>query len=163
MSVSEIIMDFVGIDSSLTGTGFVIVNNGGQIQKNEVISTKSNDRSEIRIQQISNRIIELMSNYDIKSVYIEGLSYGSTGKSFSQLSALFYFILISIENNFNCDKKITRKVIPPGTLKKFITGKGTAKKELMLMKVYKRFGVEFDNSDLADAFSLAMLALEESK
>ncbi|MGD2073064.1 MAG: hypothetical protein PVG65_06210, partial [Candidatus Thorarchaeota archaeon] len=54
-------------------------------------------------------------------------------------------------------------VIAPSTLKKFVTGKGNCKKELILLKVYQKFEIEFDNHNLADAFSLAKMAFEENK
>jgi hypothetical protein len=33
----------------------------------------------------------------------------------------------------------------------------------MLLKVFKKFGIEFDNNNLCDAYSLARLAVEEYK
>jgi len=48
--------------------------------------------------------------------------------------------------------------IPPMTLKKYATGKGTAKKQEMLLQMYKRWGVEFNDDNAADAYALARLA-----
>ncbi|MDH5184460.1 MAG: hypothetical protein OEX12_11285 [Gammaproteobacteria bacterium] len=48
--------------------------------------------------------------------------------------------------------------IPPTSLKKFITGKGNAKKDTIMMEVYKRWGYEAPDNDLADAYGLAMAA-----
>jgi Holliday junction resolvasome RuvABC endonuclease subunit len=48
--------------------------------------------------------------------------------------------------------------IPPMTLKKYATGKGTAKKQEMLMQMYKRWGVEFNDDNAADSYALARLA-----
>ena len=45
--------------------------------------------------------------------------------------------------------------VPPSTLKKFVTGKGNAKKDQMMLAIYKRWGTEFDNNDAADAYALA--------
>jgi crossover junction endodeoxyribonuclease RuvC len=45
--------------------------------------------------------------------------------------------------------------IPPTTLKKFITGKGNASKEQVMVAVYKRFGFEAPDNDQADAVGLA--------
>ncbi len=45
-------------------------------------------------------------------------------------------------------------IVPPTSLKKFVTGKGVAKKNEMLLGVYKRWGVEFADDNQADAFSL---------
>jgi crossover junction endodeoxyribonuclease RuvC len=48
--------------------------------------------------------------------------------------------------------------IPPMTLKKYATGKGTSKKQEMLMQIYKRWQVEFNDDNAADAYALARLA-----
>jgi crossover junction endodeoxyribonuclease RuvC len=43
-------------------------------------------------------------------------------------------------------------------LKKYATGKGTSKKQEMLLQIYKRWGVEFSDDNAADAYALARLA-----
>ena len=58
-------------------------------------------------------------------------------------------------------KNVNFKVIAPGTLKKFVTGKGNSKKDLMLLKTYKKWGVEFEDDNLCDAYGLARMALED--
>ena len=52
----------------------------------------------------------------------------------------------------------TPLVIPPMTLKKYATGKGTSKKQEMLLQIYKRWGVEFSDDNAADAYALARLS-----
>jgi mannitol/fructose-specific phosphotransferase system IIA component (Ntr-type) len=50
-------------------------------------------------------------------------------------------------------------IIPPTTLKKYITGKGTGvQKNQILLNVYKKWGVEFNDDNAADSYALAMLA-----
>jgi Holliday junction resolvasome RuvABC endonuclease subunit len=48
--------------------------------------------------------------------------------------------------------------VPPMTLKKYASGKGNAKKQEMLLQIYKRWGVEFSDDNAADAYALARLA-----
>lgn len=49
-------------------------------------------------------------------------------------------------------------VIAPSTLKKFVTGAGNSKgKNVMLLATYKKWGVEFSNDNLCDAYGLARL------
>lgn len=48
--------------------------------------------------------------------------------------------------------------IPPMTLKKYAAGKGTAKKQEMLMQIYKRWSIEFNDDNAADSYALARLA-----
>ena len=47
--------------------------------------------------------------------------------------------------------------VPPMTLKKFAAGKGNAKKQEMLLQMYKRWGIEFSDDNAADSYALARL------
>lgn len=57
------------------------------------------------------------------------------------------------------DRKFPLKV-PPMTLKKYASGKGNSKKQEMLLQIYKRWGMEFNDDNAADAYGLARLASE---
>lgn len=48
--------------------------------------------------------------------------------------------------------------IPPMTVKKYAAGKGNAKKQEMLMQIYKRWGIEFNDDNAADAYALGRMA-----
>lgn len=50
-------------------------------------------------------------------------------------------------------------VVPPTSLKKFVTGKGNAKKNEMLLGVYKQWGVSFADDNQADAYALEQFGL----
>jgi crossover junction endodeoxyribonuclease RuvC len=43
------------------------------------------------------------------------------------------------------------------TLKKYAAGKGNAKKQEMLLQIYKRWGIEFNDDNAADSYALARL------
>ena len=47
--------------------------------------------------------------------------------------------------------------VPPMTLKKYAAGKGNAKKQEMLLQIYKRWGIEFNDDNAADSYALARL------
>jgi Holliday junction resolvasome RuvABC endonuclease subunit len=50
-------------------------------------------------------------------------------------------------------------IVQPSTLKKFVLGGGAGRgKNLMLLGVFKKWGVEFSDDNAADAYSLARLA-----
>lgn len=49
--------------------------------------------------------------------------------------------------------------VAPTTLKKFVTGKGVGKKDLMLQMVTYKWGKVFDTNDETDAFALWQLGL----
>jgi crossover junction endodeoxyribonuclease RuvC len=50
-------------------------------------------------------------------------------------------------------------IVPPTSLKKFVTGKGNAKKNEMLLGVYKQWGVEFSDDNQADAYALEQFGI----
>jgi crossover junction endodeoxyribonuclease RuvC len=56
-----------------------------------------------------------------------------------------------------CYRNYTTYMVAPTGLKKFITGKGNCAKELILLEVYKRYKMSFDNNNLADSFGLAKI------
>jgi len=151
-------MNFCGIDASFTSTGVVIIDEEGEIVEQKLIITKknSNDKYDIehRILKVVDELLLLKNYNNLYNVYIEGISFGSRGEAAEQLAALNYFIRISL-----LQRGIFFNVIPPTKLKKFITGTGQAKKELMLKEVYKKWGQDFNSNDLCDAYSLARMSL----
>jgi Holliday junction resolvasome RuvABC endonuclease subunit len=82
----------------------------------------------------------------------------------SELAAavkLFLYDHFNGTNNYTEIQPInlrTPLVVPPMTLKKYATGKGTSKKQEMLLQIYKRWGIEFSDDNAADAYALARLA-----
>lgn len=162
-------MRFIGIDPSLTGTGIVCLNEEGEVVGEELIKTTNKLDIEDRLELINDTIKKLLdTEYQIRNcdgydhevvVYIEGLSFGAKGDAITQLAGLHYFLRIQLRKRFD----LKYEIIPPTTLKKFITGKGNAKKELMLLNVYKHWGIEFEDHNLADAYSLARMALDQYK
>ena len=49
--------------------------------------------------------------------------------------------------------------VPPTVLKKFVTGRGNAKKEQVAVGVFKRYAFEHHSQDVVEAFALAMMGL----
>jgi len=84
------------------------------------------------------------------------LSFQSRGQAMAQLGALHFILRI-----FLFQEKLDYRVVEPTVLKRFVTGKGQGKKELMLKEVYKKWGADFDDNNLADAYGLARIALED--
>ena len=147
---------FVGMDPSYNGFAIVILDQDANIIDQKLFgSTKTKEAED--------RLIELEQEYDfiphiacLHSVCVEAPAYSSRGQFILQMGALHYMIRIMFRR-----QNVKFKVIAPTTLKKFVTGTGRAKKDLMLLKVYKKWGVEFSDDNLADAYGLARMALEE--
>lgn len=149
---------FLGLDVALANNGICLLDEGSNIILSKVIETKSIKNTEERIIYITNMICEIIDKYDIGFITLEGLSYSSNGKSFAQICGMHFYLRCALYEKYN---NIKLKIIEPTKLKKFITGKGQCKKDLILLYTYKNFGVEFDDNNLADAFGLAKMALEE--
>jgi crossover junction endodeoxyribonuclease RuvC len=149
---------FVGLDPSYNGFGIIVLDKDATIVEQRLLTSDSKS-------EVEERLLELEKGFDfipnilcLHSICIEGPSYSSNGAFQLQMGALHFFLRV-----FLLRKKVSYKIIAPGTLKKFVAGTGTAKKELMLLNVYKKWGVEFKDNNLADAYGLARMALEDFK
>ena len=142
----------MGIDLSLVETGIVCLEDGKILFQDTVKSKPGEDPLEVeRIQKIARAVTGHIATHKPDLIIIEGLSYGSKNTtSLCQLAKLNFSVEI-----YCYQMGYHYLMVVPTQLKKFVTGKGTAKKELMLMKVYKKYGLEFDNNNLCDAFCLA--------
>jgi len=149
---------YVGIDPSFNSTGIIILDQNGDIVEEKNFSLKEFDQIEEKLINFEESIKFIPSMLRLQKVYIEGPAYMASGKYILQMGALHYLLRLYLYRH-----KVDYKVIAPGTLKKFVTGKGNAKKDLILLKVYKKWGVEFEVDDLADAYGLARMALEEDQ
>lgn len=151
---------FMGLDIALANNGICLIDENSNIILSELFKTKKSDVIEKRIVDLKDYVFKLINNpnHEIKSIYMEGLSYGSSGNSFAQICGMHYYLRCFIYNNF---ESINFKIIEPTKLKKFITGKGQCKKDLMLLYIYKNFGVEFQDDNIADAYGLSKMAQKD--
>jgi len=148
----------IGLDLSLTATGLVLVtdtpdaaSNHKEIIDQLLITSTPKEETTPRIIRISTKIMNVVVKRKPNLVVIEGPAFGVQKSSsiftLGELAGLVKTSLYAMQQPF--------VIVTPSALKKWITGKGNAKKDLMLLKVYKRFGVEFSDDNLCDAYSLA--------
>jgi crossover junction endodeoxyribonuclease RuvC len=108
---------------------------------------------------------EIAKNGDIENVAMEGTVLAS--QAALVLGELAATVKLACWDYF--DSNVNRYVpypdhmrvplqIAPMTLKKYAAGKGNAKKQEMLMQIYKRWGIEFNDDNAADSYALARLA-----
>jgi crossover junction endodeoxyribonuclease RuvC len=146
----------MGVDPSLTGTGIIVLN-ANEIVEKMIIKTRPKNTIEERFGQIINPVLTIFDHYKPLSLCLEGLSFGSKGNAFAQLSGLHFVLIYNIWEHFRHLIKTT--VVPPQTLKKFVTGKGNVKKQVMLLETYKKWGESFTDDNLCDAYCLARYGL----
>jgi len=143
---------FVGIDLSLTGTGIVCIDGNSKVVSSKLIQTKPTKNKMKRLLFIRNSIINFLTDLPITEIVLEGFSYGSKGAAVYDLGMLGGIIRLDLfEKSFPYYVDYS-----PTFVKKFIAGKGNAKKDLMIKEVFK-LGFDTDDSNLADAFALAYI------
>lgn len=101
-----------------------------------------------RIDYLRDQVEVLRKKHGIEAVAMEGYSFGSTNgrEAAGELGGLIKWTLWLAG--------VTIWIVPPTTLKKFITGKGTARKEMMIKEVFKRWGYEAADNNDCDAYAL---------
>lgn len=147
---------FVGLDLSYVATGLIVLDYNGEILEQKLIGTKPKFDTEERIIQIENGIKFIPNISGLEGVCIEGPSYASIGNQMLQMGALNFYVRIFLRK-----KNVDYRIIAPPTLKKWVTGNGRADKKAMLRHVSERWDVEFKDHNLADAYGLARISMED--
>lgn len=144
----------MGIDPSLTSTGWVVLADG-DLYKHGTINSKLTGPA--RLLEIKKDIFELLLLYKPKMVAIEGYAYAAANKAhqIGELGGVLRCLLYEKADDW--------REYPPTVVKKYCTGKGNGKKEDMKLWTYKKWGVEFKTNDEVDAYVLAKLAEKEIK
>jgi crossover junction endodeoxyribonuclease RuvC len=145
----------MSLDLSLNGTGVCIYGDVTKEMEPFLIKTNKLKDHMKKIVHIKKVIFKNIRNFNIKKVFIEGQSYGSRGRailSIAQLHGVIMYFLIK--------KKIPYECIPPTQVKKYVTGKGNCKKSLILKSLYKYYGFDIDQEDMADSIAVMITGMK---
>lgn len=141
-------MRVIGIDSS-TKTGIAIVSEKG-IEFVEEIEFKKLTGLD-RAAAIVGRIMEIKAKWQPDLGVMEG--YG-----FANAHTLATLVEIgTVIRYFMWQEDFPLHLVAPNSLKKFATGKGTSKKNEVMLAVYKRWGFTASTDNIADAVVLAQM------
>lgn len=146
-----------GIDPSLTGTA-VSIGTAHQSKVHQVVTKSKNYPGESlkvrmdRVEYVVDCVMGIVQPTPPAVIFLEHYSFGSKNKN-EYLGELGCYLRLNL-----------REVCPvyevaPGTLKKFVCGRGDVKKEQMIAHVFKNWGQMFPTNDHADAFGLFRMAL----
>ena len=138
----------MGIDPSLTSTGVVGLA-FGEMKSHQAIKSKLTGPA--RLVEIEEILLNSLIIHEPELVCLEG--YGFMSKSGNVQAELGGVIRRRLYKD-----KYRYIEVAPSQVKKFASGKGNTQKEFMPLEVYKRWGVEFDTHDEADAYVLARIA-----
>lgn len=157
----------IGIDQSLTGFAVTFLQVSDPTQFVTYVY-KSPYNGVQRLKDISEWLMEKFESFrdhHILDIAMEGTVLAS--QSALVLGELSATVKLTIWDYFaDYDKQPhlqTPLQIPPMTLKKYAAGKGNAKKQEMLLQIYKRWSIEFNDDNAADSYALARLAGKISK
>ena len=159
----------IGIDQSLTGFAMTALN----VSNPDAYETWVYKSPKSGVQRLADIQWWMENKFDfldgqrcrIKDIAMEGTVLAS--HSALKLGELAGMVKLSIwgyfDENMNSvvpfEEHLRRPLqVPPMTLKKYAAGKGNAKKQEMLMQIYKRWGIEFNDDNAADSYALARLA-----
>jgi Holliday junction resolvasome RuvABC endonuclease subunit len=146
---------WIGIDQSYSGFGLIVLDKEKEIDRQlwkfPVLDSDGARLHGIR-EALSSYLRQLRTEYPGWRVYlsIEGYAHGSrfNREKLGELGGLVK--LVWYESFYS-----TPLVVPPTVLKKYVTGKGTAKKADMVKSVNERWSAGIKNDNLADAYALA--------
>lgn len=139
----------LGVDLSINSTGICYRNKRGCYSFYETSFSSTTITADKWLATVK-VVLDYAKDTDV--ILIEDYAHGSIGSSKSMLYELGGIIRYEL---VKADKKYL--LVPPTSLKKFVTGKGNAPKSLILKEVYKRWNVDVDSDNIADAFGLVKL------
>jgi len=149
----------MGIDPSISGTGIVVLDESDfnwptLVLEDEIVAPKHYAGLR-RVQLIAQRIMEAIHQYQPNVIVIEGYSlhigHASSIVPLVELGGILRFLMM-LDGMEWLDPRAT-------SLKKFVTGKGTAQKDQVMMWVLKRWGHTSKSNNTADAYGLACMGL----
>jgi len=143
---------FVGIDPSITSTGFVILDEEGAVVHAEAIRMPSKwGKSPVWLVARNQRTVILShiarSPSAVFSVAMEQPLLRGNGAL--ERAGLFGVLVEALGGVL---------AVAPSLLKKFATGDPFAKKDAIRLRVFKRWSFEHESNDAVDAFVLAHMA-----
>jgi len=156
---------YVGLDQSYTGFAFVSLDADGTDIVGNLTSFDSKTGNGVeRLLSVYQHLFNMFSETnDVAHICMEGYSAASKfgREQAGELGAIVKLAIYDYFDRFNDDYGDLRypTIIQPTSLKKFVTGTGNAKKNNMLLAVYKKWGFETNDDNLADAYSLARVAM----
>ena len=149
LSVTGSSLLYLGIDQSYSGFACTLLSTNGTYLTTVF---KSEIKGIDRLVEIRKFLKETLdgAKYPIEDIAMEDYAFAGQGRVF-HLGELGGMVKLVCR-----DAGYYPLLVPPTSLKKYVTGKGTGvPKSQMLLQVYKKWGAEFTDDNAADSYSLA--------
>lgn len=142
---------FAGLDLSLTGSGITIIDDSGDIVFGEKLHVPQVGVE--RLYFLHEKFVSILNNYSIAFSCIESAAYHETGRLFD-IGCWAGVVMLEVFN-----RGIPLISATPLQLKKYVSGEGKNKgKAVVILDIYKMYGKELRDDNVADAFVLANIA-----
>jgi len=150
---------YIGVDQALRKTGVCVLEHGQPVVL-QLIQPPYDLQGPARLAHIKNTLVNLLWPYKARVVAAayEGQALGALG-DIDQLGNIGGVLALIFAGDFELPNNRIFKV-PPATLKKFVTGRGNATKDLMMRTSNSEWGYNFTQDDVCDAHGLARFATE---
>ena len=148
---------YIGVDQSYSGFSITMLAE----DKYYTVVRSSDYRGVERLSDIRMFLHDFIAYLEVEDAAMEGYAFGS--QMANMLGELGGMVKLEFFSSTYGTSKYPL-IIPPTTLKKYVTGKGQGvPKSQMVLHVYKKWGVEFSDDNAADSYALARLASGYSK
>lgn len=157
----------LAIDQSYTSSGIVVSTNGLIVYTEKYVTDASTSIYD-RAWECAQRVNEIIKEYNVDVVAMEGLAFGARGDATRNLAGLQFVIATQAKFTLGIDCEI----YAPGTIKKLATGYGKAAKETLVEALPPSVRERFDEmgvkkttglQDMTDAYWIGRTAERDYK
>jgi crossover junction endodeoxyribonuclease RuvC len=141
---------YMGLDLSLSATGAVLIDSEYAILKKEIITSTARGTERLYLMEMS--LLDFIDDNKIDLLCIESPAYAAPG-NLHELGKLAGMVELALYK-----KGINFIYAAPTQLKKYVTGKGIGEKSIIILDVYKYWGEEIRDNNIADAYVLSRIA-----
>lgn len=141
----------MGIDLALGHSGVIVIDANKKVMHQAIIRPKETNIR--RLYVIKDAVLNIINRFKPNIVVLEGYAFNKPFRAHQMGEIGGIIRLLTYLHN------IPLLVIPPKRVKIFACGTGRATKEEIIKGVYYNWGLEFTDSDLADAYVLALMGL----
>lgn len=154
---------YIGIDQSYTGLAIIALGEHGCSENVANFEAKKYGSGIDRLIAIYHHVFGVLGEQDsadpIGHVCMEGYAQGSKyGREIAgELAAI---VKLATYDTLAPSEAVRRypTIVSPSAVKKFASGNSQSRKNNMLLAVYKKWGYDTRNDNLADAYTLAHIA-----
>ena len=151
----------VGIDASLTNFGLSVLDPATLQHATMLFKPKLTGPARLNeIYEFVGRAVRRIDDLrGIEHITLENYAMGIRGGRTFSIGEGGGAVKLALIHELGVDEQVAYPtLVTPGAVKKFATSRGDAKKNEMLLGVYRKWGVEFSDDNQADAFALAKVA-----